>query len=416
MEKKANNPFNNLTRDEFYKNYIKEDSPLSNFVNLIKNHRPTLSRPLNILIGANNLNESDYNRFINSPFSLFIDIMNLNNDKKEKDYSIEVYDKQYDMYTLFSNNMEEMTEVFTRNGILVDNYYVDMMTAYFLPKDDYMELIKNTLKPGGKFIFEHSEHYAYNYFFKNGVLVDLQGKPLTEEKLGYFNINNHTKEIEIINTNIFDDFDELAPSFPIKINYKDGHELKYYQYNLYEAYRNYLANKYPLFNVELKTYKYSDYTYPIPINIIHEPLIIFTFEHIMTPDEKRIYVTGRKMSENKIDEFVDRLLDNGKLKEKLSNLIISPSERNVATFRENLLKAFNKILYYYELTMRGNILNEGANYQGANYQGANYQGANYQGANYQGANYQGANYQGLNYQVKYLKYKNKYLQLKNHKN
>jgi hypothetical protein len=418
MEKKANNPFNNLTRDEFYKYYIRDLSSLSNFVNLIKNHCPTLSRPLNILIGANNLNDSDYNRFINSSFSLFIDIMDLKGDKKEKDYSIEVYDKQYDMYTLFSNNMEEIREVFTRNGKFVDNYYVDMMTSYFLPKDDYMELIINTLKPGGKFIFEHTEHYGYIHFFENGVLVDDSGNPLNETNLNkYFNIDNDAKEININNNDIFDKMYELAPSFPIKILYYDHHEPKFYKNNLYEAYSNYLANKYPMFNVELKTYKYSDYTYPIPINIIHEPIIKFTFEHIMTLEEKRIYVTERKISENKIDEFAHRLLDNIKLQEQLSNLYISPSKQgNVATFREDLLNAFNKILYYYELTMRGNILNEGANYQGANYQGANYQGANYQGANYQGANYQGANYQGANYQVKYLKYKNKYLQLKNHKN
>jgi hypothetical protein len=396
MEKKGNNPFNNLTREDFYKYYLRDVPPLSNFVNLIKEPHLTLSKPLNILIGANNLDENDYKRFTNSPFSLFIDIMNLKGEKKEKDYTIEVYNKQYDMYTLFSNsifdNMMVIIKLFKKIGKFVDNYYVDMMTAYFLPKDDYMNIIINTLKPGGKFIFEHTEHTVNTCFFKNGVLVDLNDNELAKEDLIYYKIDNETHTTEIINTDIFDKSYILAPSFPIKILYHDGNDYKYYQDNLYEAYSNYLAKKYPMFNVELKTYTFCNFTYPVPININYHKLIKFTFEVIMTPEEQALYITERTMSKDKINEFAHRLLINDDLKKQLLDVYISKSKKsNVVTFREDLLKAFNKILYYYELTMRGNILNEGDDYKGANYQGSNYQ-------------------------IKYLKYKNKYLQLKNHKN
>lgn len=380
MDKMVKNPFNNLTRDEFYKYYVRDISPLINFFNLITKHHLTLSKPFNILIGANNLNENDYNKFTNSPFSLFIDIMYLQGKKKEQDYSIEVYDKQYDMYTLFSNatynNMQMIINLFKKIGKFVDNYYVDMMTAYFLSRNDYMKLIIHTLKPGGKFIFEHTEHTANTCFFENGVLVDLNGNKFTQEDLKYFKIDNDAHTTEIIDTDVFDKMDVLAPSFPIKILYKDGNERKHYQDNLYEAYSNYLSKKYPMFDVELKTYKYSNFTYPVPLNIMHEPLIKFTYENIMTQEEKDTYVKERKMSEYKINEFADRLLINDELKKQLMDVRISKIEQgNVDTFRNDLLKEFNKILYYNELTMKV----EG-------------------------------------YKAKYLKYKNKYLQLKNHKN
>jgi hypothetical protein len=384
MEKKGNNPFNNLTRDEFYKYYVRDISPLINFYYLITKHNLTLSKPLNILIGANNVNENDYNKFTNSPFSLFIDIMNLQGIKKQEDYSIEVYDKQYDMYTLFSNatynTMQMMINLFRKIGKFVDNYYVDMMTAYFLPRNDYMKLIINTLKPGGKFIFEHTEHQVNSFTFENGVLKGLNGSEFTPKYLKeHFKIDHDSHTTEIINTDVFNDNDLLAPSFPIKIKYIDGNEIKYYKDNLYTAYYDYLAKTYPMFNVEFKTYTYSNYTYPVPLNIIHEPIIIFTYKNIMTLEEQELYVKEKKISQDKINEFAHRLLYNDKLHTQLSNLNISPFKKgNVKTFREDLLNAFNKILYYYELTMRDNI--------------------------------------GANYQVKYLKYKNKYLQLKNYQN
>lgn len=390
MEKKGNNPFNNLTREDFYKYYIKVLPPLSNFYNLInKPPHLTLSQPLNILIGANNLDDNDYKRFTNSPFSLFIDIMNLEGKKKEKDYTEEVYDKQYNMYTLFSNsifdNMMVFTRLFKKIGKFVDNYYVDMMTAYFLPKDDYMNIIIHTLKPGGKFIFEHTEHTVNTCFFKNGVLVDLNDNELAKEDLIYYKINNETHTTEIINTDIFDKSYILAPSFPIKILNLDGNERNYYQDNLYEAYSNYLAKKYPIFNVELKTYTYSNFTYPVPININYHKLIKFTFEKIMTPEEQALYITERTMSKDKINEFAHRLLENPELQKELIMVRISKTKQGtVTTFRDDLLEEFNKELYYYELTMKG----DGAYAQVA----------------------------GNIYKIKYLKYKNKYLQLKNHKN
>jgi hypothetical protein len=390
MERKGNNPFNNLTKEDFYKYYIEETPPLSNFVNLINKHpNLTLSQPLNILIGANNLDENDYKRFTNSPFSLFIDIMNLQGDKKEINYTKKVYKKQYYMYTLFCNsifdNMMVFTRLFKKIGKFVDNYYVDMMTAYFLPKDNYMNIIINTLKPGGKFIFEHTEHTINSFSFKDGNITDiLNNNTLTQEDLKYYQIDNNTHTTKIINTDIFDKVEVLAPSFPIKLLYKDGNDYKYYQDNLYEAYSSYLAKKYPMFNVELKTYTFSNFTYPVPININYHKLIKFTFEHIMTPEEQDIYVKERTLSEDKINEFAHRLLINDELKTLLMHIYISKSEKpNVATFRDDLLKEFNKILYYHELTMRDDVLQQVA---------------------------------GNIYKVKYLKYKNKYLQLKSHKN
>jgi hypothetical protein len=96
----------------------------------------------------------------------------------------------------------------------------------------------------------------------------------------------------------------------------------------------------------------------------------------MTQEEKDTYVKERKMREDKINEFADRILINDELKRKLMDVRISQTKQgNVDTFRNDLLKEFNKILYYHELTMKV----EG-------------------------------------YKAKYLKYKNKYLQLKNHKN
>ena len=190
MKLTGGSPIGNLTRDEFYKLYDIDIIPIFNLRNMF--NEITLTKPFNVLIGAKNTHESDYRRFANSSFSLYIDKLNSNLQGRDQ-YEVfkvkekRLYDRQYEMFTIFSNNSQGLDWTYNilsnfskyknvkKLGRFVDNYITDMYTAYFLPRDWYMNIIISTLNPGGKFIFEHTEHLSNTF-------IRLQSRPVTASK------------------------------------------------------------------------------------------------------------------------------------------------------------------------------------------------------------------------------------------
>ncbi len=314
------------------------------------------SNRLNILIGAANVYNYDFERFKDSNYSLFIDDFTINIDKYKDLYK----ERLYDMFTISNSNNDYETKL--NNNFLsnrfsnkVNMFCTDVNTAYFLNKDIYINLASKILKPGGKFIFHHAEKLVRTHVFEGNKLIYLLGRTyVSDEYAKLFTIDTTNKTIKIIGDDniktIFTDLNLLAPSFPIKI--MDRATQEYYEDNLYEAYLRYFQLVFDkVFTSELKTFTYMNFTYPVPnsYKTTLRKFVHFIISRVMTEEERAEYLTTNTLTDRKLNELIGRV-NNSKTLQTLTSEIKEGYVFNADDFRTNVISQFKEIYYYYELT------------------------------------------------------------------
>jgi hypothetical protein len=308
-----------------------EQSSFDKLLQLIKFIKP----PNNILVGSGNFNIDDYDRFKNNNYyTVYIEtINNYESITNSKQLDIE---KQYYMFTIFYEEIE--IERMPLNCI--DNIHLDLMVSYFCPRDGYLDIIRRSLKPNGKFIFQYvPDHSNRPLIFHNNIITDLNGDIIDANIFDDVIINHDNNYIFIPDDNI-DIFFSKRLSLSPEINYKIRNLLTNITYtsNIIEQYTKYLRKHLPEFIVELKTFTYSNYTYPVPLKIWNSETIEFLINNIMLPIEKQTYI------ENGI--FSDELLDI--LFQRLKKLESEPIQYE--RIRKNAIYELQRINYYFEIT------------------------------------------------------------------
>ena len=377
--------FNSIYINKEYNIYNKGRTPAINLAHLfeILQSKINLSNPFNVLIGAKNTVDSDYSRFKDSHFSLFIDKENPDIDTEER-----ILERQYEMFTILLpqdifKEIETLLQ-YEKIGRFVDNYIVDIMTAYFLNRSIYIKLVEKTLKFGGQFIFEYTNHSAdvYRLDKEHNLLIGANNN-INLKSLPEYEINEREHTIKIVNSNVFHKMGLLAPSMFLITYYEDGNTKYYNLINFHEQYLKYLKENYPKFDVELKTYTFTNFTYPVPLNINNTSYIKMAYDILMTEEERNNYNITKMFNNEQIEQLIIRMRESEGLSKQVLDLVEREIRRKISIdiFRELLLEQFNKIRYYYILTLKFHSIGQGSS-------------------------------EASGYQMKYLKYKKKYLSLK----
>jgi hypothetical protein len=262
---------------------------------------------LSILVGATNMYH-DYDRFKDSNvYDLYID--------REDSTNIE---RQYDMYTIGYQN------IFSNMGLYlvgrVSRIHFDISTAYFC-SIEYLRLAENILIAGGTIVFDLAQHLSVLYDFNRELNIFDSGKITKEEIENRHNVVIDVEQ-ELITPRITDVIygsGHLAPQISAKIiNQKTNQQFKK---DLYRGYIDYCRQRYPRLRFEQKTYSFSNYTYPVPIQTINQELHIdsynnifnFIANNVMTLAERIDYIKYKRLSYDKMHELIDRVANTPKL-------------------------------------------------------------------------------------------------------
>ncbi len=347
-------PLSFISREDFNKRFLsKEPSGMLYLMEFIALYKSIEPKPeLNILIGAANVNDYDFNRFKNSNYLLFIDNFLISNNK-------ELYkERLYDMFTISNLGENDTTwlnyaQISNRLKNMVDTICTDINTAYFLDAAKHFALALKALKIGGKFIFYHVEHYRHPCML-NGSKFKMgnTGEYVTDELISLLTIDHQNKTVKVLgDENILTLFNKyttniLACEFPIHII----NEGKYYEHNLYEAYHRYLVLSFPKFDVNLHTFNFMNFTYPVPIpnETTELEFVRFIINYVMTDAERTDYLTTKTLTNEKLEELISRVINTqvliDKLKSKITDFVF-----DITIFRSNVISEFTQNFNYYEL-------------------------------------------------------------------
>ena len=340
--------FNSMTRDEFLNYYLSNDKSSYEKILTIEH-----LNKVNILVGCGNFNDNDYLRFRCSPYySLYIEtIENFEGVSNSRELDP---NKQYDMYTIFIEEIDKK-KLFPEN--FIDNIHLDLNVSNFCKKDDYLNLVRKSLKIGGKFVFQELDKGAIVYLVnEDNKIIDTQTNK--EIYITEFNINHDSKRIDIPNENIekfFDSRVSLSPSVGIAL-YKKMTKYKP-DLNIREKYKKYLKTKLPGFDVQLKMCTYENYDYPVPFrvngnldfDIVNCKNLNYLVNFVMTIDEKMEYYNTGKLKKEKLPELSQRI------SEQESEYLNSYKKEfdvdyNHRSFFRSLLEEIYIPIYYYEIT------------------------------------------------------------------
>lgn len=312
----------------------------------------------NILVGCGNFDETDYNRFKdNMYYTLYIDS---SNEFNSLTFDIE---KQYYMYTILINEMigkQPLPENF------IDNIHLDLMVSYFCNRNEYLDLIRSSLKPGGKFVFQYVDRGGTPYFIDDNDEITNIKREVVNPNFEYIVIDHNQCKLYLTDDNIdafFTKNTNLSPSLGISFIKLRG--FKRYTSNILGQYYIYLKKILPEFLVELKTFNYQNYTYPVPLKINLDNSIQiwnrnysnFLINNVMTTEERQVYINSSSISSDKIYELLDRTNQPDNL-EKYDNFKKHIEEDRHEKFdlytKENLTtKVFEELLEeipYFEIT------------------------------------------------------------------
>lgn len=328
--------------------------------------------PYNILIGATCMNSDDYFRFKDSSiYSLYID------SYKEK----EDVEKQYYMYTISYENLQGNFYRMMANS--VEQIHFDTGVSYFAPID-YLELAEHILVPGGKIIWDLTQHSKTIIYYHNGKFKkSYDMTEYTDSQMENIIDNNKilidTEEKNIIPLN--DDFftiNTISPQINIMIcEYSGNRCLNKFSSEPYRGFNNYCRNRFSRLDFTEKTYTFANYEYPVPIRHYLKPdssgeskLIIniyndsvnYVINEVLNLEEKLSYINKKKLNldASKIDELVNRIIQSKNHKEKIVRLIPSEyfDDYRINSNRQEFYYAlynfisgeFNKNLTYIEAT------------------------------------------------------------------
>jgi hypothetical protein len=327
------NIFRNLTE---FADYFKTNRDTNNSfqicVNLMNENIERQNDPYNILIGCTNEDKNDYCRFNESTiYSLYID----NYDSKT---TIENPEKQYNMYTINYNDIEDNILSFPAKS--VSNIHFDTCVSYFAPIK-YLDIAQHVLVDGGKIVWDLLQHQGRTFGVRNGKIFYNMINNTTfgiDAMQSEFNINIDTekKEINYRNDELFSN--KISPQINVNIVYTEDGTLKSYNINFYTDFLTYCEKTYTQLTFELKSYTYSNYTYPVPIRIIpnddinnvnnqylkfevYDPFINFVLNEVMDPEDIVDYVNTKLITREKLSVFCNKILLTPVLKNKIELLI-----------------------------------------------------------------------------------------------
>lgn len=315
---------------------------------------------INVLIGAKNSHNSDYDRFHNHEFySLYIDkepiydsssipkhiILRLNKEDDELDKKLE---KEKNMFTIYYDEIKESYE-YLKNKI--SNFHFDLMVSYFIPRNEYMRLMDKLLCIDGEIIFQ--------YYDRNG------------NRLVY---NPDTQKYKSLTLGIIDD-DYINTNFKVKINHEEkkisilpgfcevknilspqieiyikDNSNEIYENDVKEKYLDFLQRTYHNYDIKLKEFTYQQYEYVLPLNLFKNdlPILYFYVEYIMTEDVKTKYKKDG-IFPLQLDSITN-MTEDDKIEYKKNNILpinfILPKEKiidYINFFKNNNVYDFNEI-------------------------------------------------------------------------
>jgi hypothetical protein len=355
-----------ISREDFNRIFLSKGSGLGGLMYLIeftRLYKSIESKPdLNILIGASNMNDYDFKRFTNSDFFLFIDKFIIDNNNEE------LYrERLYDMFTISNDTWYNYGHISMNLTNMVNMICADINTAYFLDRGEHLELASKALKIGGRFIFYHVEHTADPCILEGSKLKSvITGEFVPDELTSLLTIDRENKTVKVLgDENILKLFKNytslLACSFPIKITEltKLGPDGKiilagprdFYKDNLYDAYHRFLTLSARTFNVNLHTFNFMNFTYPVPIpnNTIHLDFVRFIINYVMTESERNNYLTNKTLTDAKLEELINRVNTTQSLVDKIKSQKIKDFVYDRAKFKTNVISEFKENFHYYEL-------------------------------------------------------------------
>jgi len=230
-------------------------------------------KDINILVGADNNCDSDYERFNNSEFySIYI-----SNGSYEPI-------RQYEMYTILYKDI--VLENFPKN--IISNIHFDRYVSYFVQGKEYFNIANHILKPGGKFIFEYGiQHSAQILSFKDGKYYyyneDKEATTFLEEQKFNFIDSKF-----IINREFYVN-NKLDPQKKVITYYDDTDKtFKQFKYEISLNYLQYCINEYTEFEITEKNFTLANHTtYPCPINYNDELFKFLSIEEKYKYNEQK---------------------------------------------------------------------------------------------------------------------------------
>ncbi len=328
--------------DRFISYYNHENFPEPNgenknsfeiLLNLIDTQPSELEKTLgNILVGATCTSENDYLRFKDSlTYSLYID------NRIEPKPTAE---NQYHMYTIDYMNLNENNNYTRLPANSVNQIHFDTGTSYFSPIK-YLEMALHLLAPGGKIIWDLLDHGGTLIFYRNGVFIKSTqpSTPYSELELNQLcrnlkiSINKTERKITPLNETFFDS-NTISPQIPLSILENVNGKYKRFELCANNDFVRYCRRRFPQFIFREKTYTLADYTYPVPIRIIddqyhirvYNEVVELVVNEVMTQEERKNYVDSKKISDEKLNELIDRINVNNQLKKNIIQRELIPRD------------------------------------------------------------------------------------------
>lgn len=270
---------------------------------------------INMLVGVTNQEPNDYLRFANSNYySLYVD---------ERD---EIFDteKQFKMFSVNYRNLEKSLYLLIEK---IPQIHFDFNTSIKCPLN-YLRIAEIILKPMGQIIWTMTNFNYVRYSYYDNYFYDYSNPPngLTkaeiEEKYNII-IDIENKTIEP-NEEFFIKNNILSPYIPITIdiNYFNSYgtlvKMEKFKNSINDKFINFCTQNFPALSFELNSYTYLDFVYPVPIKIINENYNInetseeinFLVNNIMELDERINYVEKKKITDEDLNKFSQRIIDN----------------------------------------------------------------------------------------------------------
>lgn len=290
---------------------------------------------LNVLVGATSANNDDYMRFVNDNYySIYIDVQVGNNTY---DYAL----RQYNMYTINYNDLvKSLNDIPSVIYQTVNEIHFDNAVSYFTPLS-YFNIASYLLKPGGKMIWKLQTHQITT------LDENINHNEIEKLKLKY-NIDSINHKMTP-NENFYMQNNLMSPQYDYRIRYIENQQQKFYtsKDDFTKTILTYFSQMFTNFTFEIKTYSYSDYSYPVPITTI------------MTNNAITI-VTG----DTDLDDFFNITMSKSQLDNYLKNKKINFNDYNftTATVQQKKLKEIhyyiiatkNKSQYYNKLLTSDN--------------------------------------------------------------
>jgi len=325
----------------------------------------SITKDINVLIGAKNFNESDYNRFKDSlKYSLYIDSCNdmgklilFNPDEIEK------YDN---MFTIFYEDIINDITSFPKN-INILSFDFDVFVSNWVDREKYMNLMDSLLSINGEINFSHANVGGPIYFINNEdnsyyrYYLKGQGPPYINTKIIIshqemidkykVNINNVDKSINVLDgffettvNSFVDRYRLLSPQLGFKIDNGNG---DFFNSNINDEYLKYLKNKYKNYDISLCEYTYKKYTYvfPLKLHINDVPTLTYYIEFLKGSKDKYLN-TGKFPDFCENQEVINTIIDKENYNKSMKE---NGNRRIFDNFQSDLLKDLNRKNYYYKL-------------------------------------------------------------------